>query len=296
MSEELITESAAGVAEPVAVETSPLSDGMGVGEEIVDPLVAADASAASVGQAASTAADTGESVSAEVAEVEAVAGSAATVSVGVEGVGEVAAAAGTPEVTRAAVSRGVALQLEALKQQLDESTRTLHKTFADKLALDRHKEQQIDALHAEVQEHKRGLLARATRPLLTGLVRLHDSLGRMVEDLRREPPEELTPERFYGILEGFQDDVEIVLDDQGVSLFLEPCERFEPRRQTSRQTIESDDEERVGTIARRVRPGFEQNEILLQKERVDVYVRARPSSPERGEASIETSTAESEGA
>ncbi len=178
------------------------------------------------------------------------------------------------------ISEALAGELAALRQSVDESSRALHKAFADKLALDRHKEQQIDALHSELQEHKRGLLARASRPLLSGLVRLHDNLGRMAEDLRRESPEELTPERFFGILEGFQDDVEITLEDHGVSLFLEPSERFEPRRQTSRRTVETDDENRVGTIAHRVRPGFEQEATFLQKERVDVYVRARPAPEE----------------
>lgn len=195
-----------------------------------------------------------------------------------------------------AASEAIAEELADLRQYVGESSRALRKAFADKLALDRHKEQQIDALHAELQEHKRGLLARATRPLLSGLVRLHDSLGRMAEDLRQEPSEELTPERFFGILEGFQDDVEIVLDDSGVSLFLEPCERFEPRRQTSRRTVETDDENRVGTIAHRVRPGFEQEETVLQKERVDVYVRARPAPEEESESELEKSIPEPEGA
>ncbi len=201
-----------------------------------------------------------------------------------------------PEGRPAAPSEAFAAELAALRQHVDEGSRALRKAFEDKLAFDRHKEQQIDSLHAELQEHKRDLLARATRPLLSGLVRLHDSLGRMAEDLRREPPEELTPERFYGILEGFQDDIEIVLEDNGVSLFLEPCERFEPRRQTSRRTVETDDEERVGTIANRLRPGFEQEETLLQKERVDVYVRARPAPEESPEPELEKSIPEPEGA
>jgi molecular chaperone GrpE len=174
-------------------------------------------------------------------------------------------------------------ELTALRRCVEEGPQTLLKAFESKLAFDQHKEKQIDSLHAELQEHKRDLLARATRPLLSGLVRLHDSLGRMPEDLRGESPEELTPERFFGILEDFQDDVEIVLEDNGVSLFLEPCERFEPRRQTSRRTVETIDESRVGTIAHRARPGFEQEGTLLQKERVDVYVRAQPASEEKPE-------------
>ncbi len=191
---------------------------------------------------------------------------------------DVTVAAETPSLPESVVR-----ELADLRQLLEESSGTLLRAFEDKLAFDSSKDKQIDALHDELQKHKRGLLAKMIRPLLVGLVRLHDDLGRMVEDLRREPPEELTPERFYDVLEGFQDDVEIVLEENGVSIFLEPGERFEPRRQTSRRTVESDDEQRIGTIARRVRPGFEQDETLLQKERVDVYVR-RVAAP--GEAAL----------
>ncbi len=201
-----------------------------------------------------------------------------------------------PEAPASLLPETVVEELAALGHRVEKGSQTLLKAFEDKMAFDRHKEQQIDALHDELQEHKRDLLARATRPLLSGLVRLHDSLGRMVEDLRHESPEELTPERFFGILEGFQDDVEIVLEDNGVSLFLEPCERFEPRRQTSRRTVETDDEDRVGRIAHRARPGFEQEETLLQKERVDVYVRARPAPEEKPEPELDKSIPEPEGA
>jgi len=178
-----------------------------------------------------------------------------------------------------ALPAAVADELAALRRCVEESSQELRKAFADKLAFDHHKEKQIDSLHAELQSYKRDLLARATQPLVSGLVRLHDSFGRMAEHMRGEPPEELTPERFFEVLEGFRDDLEIVLEDHGVTLFREPDERFEPRRQSSRRTVGTPDESRIGTVAGRVRPGFEQGELLLRKEMVDVYVRAS-SAPE----------------
>jgi molecular chaperone GrpE (heat shock protein) len=154
----------------------------------------------------------------------------------------------------------------------------LARAFDDKLAYDAHKESQIDALHRELQEHRGGLLARAVRPLLAGLIRLHDDLGRAAEVVVEADLDVVRR------LQEFQDDVEILLGDYGVTVFREPVERFEPRRQTVRRTIDADPPECAGAIACRVRPGFERDGELLQKERVDVYVAAREPAGEPGAA------------
>lgn len=166
----------------------------------------------------------------------------------------------------------VATLLNELLASISGVSQSLHKVYDDRLAF---KEKQIDSLHSELQDYKRGLLLQVTRPLISGLVRLHHDLGRMVEDLRLEPSEALTHERLCSVLEGFQEDVEIVLEENGVVLFSEPGATFDSRRQNSRRTIPTDEETLVGTVAHRGRPGFEFEEKILQKERVDVYVRTQ---------------------
>lgn len=168
--------------------------------------------------------------------------------------------------------------LSAARRALEDKLDALTEAFATKLAIDDNKNQQIDVLHRELQEHKQDLLAKALRPLLSGLVRLHDNLGRVAENLR-ERPEALVPGEAARLIEEFREDVEILLDENGVALFSEPVDRFEPRRQTARQTLETANPEQVGRIARRARPGFERDGLLLQKERVDVFVVAPVASP-----------------
>lgn len=144
----------------------------------------------------------------------------------------------------------------------------------ERLTLDRFKEEQIRKLHDELQAYRNDLILRPVRQVLQGLIRLHDDLGKVVALLRQKPAEELTPERFFQQLEGFQDDVELLLNQNGVERFEITGEEFNAHRQTAFRTVPTEDRSLVGRIAERLRPGFEQGETLLQKERVAVYAAA----------------------
>ena len=146
--------------------------------------------------------------------------------------------------------------------------------FRDKLALDRFKEDQITKLHEELQAYKNDLISRVSRQILQGVIRLHDDLGKVAASMRQKPVEELTPERFFQQLEGFQDDVELLLGQHGVERFEVDGEEFDPRQQTALRTIPTEDPAQVGHVAERLRPGFLQGANLLQKERVAVYAAA----------------------
>jgi molecular chaperone GrpE len=143
--------------------------------------------------------------------------------------------------------------------------------FRDKLSLDRFKEDQITRLHEEVQTFRNDLVLRIVRQVLQGLIRLHDDMGKVLASLRERPSEELTPEQLFQQIEGFRDDVELLLGQHGVERFEAAVEEFDPRRQTALRTVPAGDPAQVGRIAERLRPGFEQGETLLQKERVAVF-------------------------
>lgn len=144
--------------------------------------------------------------------------------------------------------------------------------FEQKLAYDTTKQQQIDSLHEQLQKHRSDLIARTNRPLVNGLIRLHDDVGKLVESLEKKPLDQLDPERFFKEFRGIQEDMEILLDQNGIVAFTEPVEQFEPRRQRVIKRVETSEQLLVGTIAKQLRPGFEQADDLIQKERVWVYV------------------------
>ena len=169
---------------------------------------------------------------------------------------------------------GLDVAIERLETTVAAGFAGVLQEFRDKLALDRFKEEQITRLHEELQDYRNDLISRTARQILQGLIRLHDSLGKVSASLRQKPAEELTPERFFQQLEGFQDDVELLLGQHEVEKFEVPGEDFDPRRQTAVRPVATDDSTQVGRIAERVRSGFQSGETLLQKERVAVYAAA----------------------
>lgn len=169
--------------------------------------------------------------------------------------------------------------LDAVRGMVEGSTAAILAAFEDKLARDRHRETLIDRMHAELQGHKNDLVGQATRPLKQGIIRLHDDLGKTLDHYRKQGVAELTPERAVDLLTNFQSQVEIVLEEGGVTAFREEGERFQARRQKALRTMPTDDAERVGLIAERVRPGFEEGTTVHEKERVAVYALAPKAAP-----------------
>lgn len=155
----------------------------------------------------------------------------------------------------------------------------LRRAFDDKLKYDRFKEGQIDRLHDELQGHKANLLAQAIRPILRDVIRLHDDLGRMVEALRQREPAEFTREKLFKVLEGFAEDIEAVLQHNGVESVRGAAEVFDARQQKTLRTIPTADPTLVGRVAANLRPGFIHDGFALEKERVAVYVAEKPAAP-----------------
>lgn len=169
-------------------------------------------------------------------------------------------------------------QLERLEELVARGFQELGRRFDDRLAYDGTKEQQINRLHEELQEYKRDLLAKTKRPLIQGLIRLHDDLGKTTAALAKRPEEELTAERFFQTFKDLAEDLELLLGQHGVEPFTAPGAVFDPQRQIAMVTEVTEDAAAVGTIAAHLRPGFIQGETILQKERVVVYSAPRSAS------------------
>lgn len=169
--------------------------------------------------------------------------------------------------------------IRRLEEHVTAQTGRLMQAFSEKLAFDGFKEEQIARLHAELQQHREGLLERTTRPLLNAVIRVHDNLGKVVSSLRTRPPEEITPERTFRVLDGFREDLELLLSQHGVESFDPHDDVFDPRIHTVLRTVPTDDPSRIGRIAERVRPGFSLGDALLQKARVAVFTAQSAPKP-----------------
>jgi molecular chaperone GrpE (heat shock protein) len=148
-----------------------------------------------------------------------------------------------------------------------------------KLEADRFREGVITRLQEELEAHRQGQADRLLLPLVTGVVRLHADVGRMLDALHREPPEKLTPDRFLKWVDDFRGDLELVLDHGGVTLYTEPGTAFNPHRQVAQRTAPTADAALAGQVAERLQPGFERNGRVIEKERVSVFVQVAESAP-----------------
>ncbi len=164
----------------------------------------------------------------------------------------------------------------------------LSRQFEHKLAYDQTKQQQIDTLHNELQKYRSDLIAKTNRPLVNGIIRLHDDIEKIAAKFETKPEEPLGPDRLIKILLGTAEDIEILLDQNGVVAFQEPLETFNPQRQRSIRSIATDDPALNGYVAERLRPGFEQGNEILRKETVAVYVVEKSGSEEHTEKENDT--------
>lgn len=164
-----------------------------------------------------------------------------------------------------------AAQLAALERLVNEGVQRVLESFDAKLAYDATKQQQIDTLHEELQQHRSDLLARATRPLVLGIIRLHDDIGKLRTALQGKDAGEMTPQRMLDLLQGVQEDVEVLLQQNGIAAYRGPTGDFDPRRQRLVGKVATPDAGLANTVAESVRPGFEQGQEIIEKERVRAY-------------------------
>lgn len=94
----------------------------------------------------------------------------------------------------------------------------------------------------------------------------------MASKLQTIKPEEIKPEFFLKAIVGIQEDIEILLDQNGVTSYREPESKFVPQRQQAIKTVPTIDESLNNSIQERIRPGFEQGTEVVRKERVVVSV------------------------
>lgn len=161
---------------------------------------------------------------------------------------------------------------ETVEDRIERGFQRVLDAFERKLAFDQHKESQIDRMHEELQRHRSSLLAQAMRPLIGGIIRTHDDANKIAQALGRKHPTELTPERIAKVFAGLCEDLELVLEQNGVTVFREHGDGFDPRRQQAVRKVSTPDVGAAGKVAERIHPGFELDGLLIQKERVSVYV------------------------
>ncbi|KOR29011.1 hypothetical protein TI04_09625 [Achromatium sp. WMS2] len=135
------------------------------------------------------------------------------------------------ETTDSVGNNTVEERIENIEKALQAGMKHILDAFTTKIAYDAFKQQQIDRLHEELQQHRGNLIARTMRPLVHGVIHLHDTIGKLIIHL--EKVQDQQQKDFCAILQGIQEDVEILLSHNGVKAYREGNTNaaFDPRRQ-----------------------------------------------------------------
>ena len=169
---------------------------------------------------------------------------------------------------------GLMDRLETLETGLGRKLDALQTAFDREIRAESTREKVVDRLHAELQEYKQGLILGILRPVFIDLIQLHDDIGKMAGSSATYPEtNEFSPEvrRLVGLILGYQQAIEDILDRQGVETFTQPDAAFDPRRQRALSTTPTDDPSLNKTVATRVRPGFQTGDKVIRPEFVTVF-------------------------
>ena len=77
------------------------------------------------------------------------------------------------------------------------------------------------------------------------------------------------------MLKGVQEDISILLEENGIEKYKDLDDRFNPTRQQVIKKVTTQNEELIGKVAESIRPGFELGNIVIRKEKVAVYIKKK---------------------
>ena len=177
------------------------------------------------------------------------------------------------------VDTRITQKLDTLTSALTTGFHQIQASFDKKLAYDSTKQQQIDSLHKKLQEYQSDLIAKTNRPLVNGLIQMRADLSKRIDRFQDNPDIEVSREKFLDSMRGIQDDIDVLLDQNGVFAFTNSGEVFNPTRQRLVKGVTTTDPELVGQIVKRLRPGYEQSDVIVQNEGVSVYVAEKNHKP-----------------
>lgn len=162
-------------------------------------------------------------------------------------------------------------QILTVLQTIPSSFENLQVGFDSKIKYDAVKERVIDNMHRELQTYRDGMHFKIMRPIFFELMQAHDDLTNVINHSQPIDGECETAKRLRKNLVSFQDALESILENHGVSVFNEPGDKFNAQRQRVLRVENTNDPKKDQVICDRVRKGFEYDDKILRHESVTLY-------------------------
>lgn len=143
---------------------------------------------------------------------------------------------------------------------------SLHNKFDEKIAVDEYKNGLFDKLYKERDEYKNDIYAKLLKPFIIGSIDIINDLRSFISKM-----DSFEVERSLNYLKTLPDDIIELLEDNGVELYSDESESFNPRTQRAKKIVSTEDSTLNNMIAERVEKGYRWNGVILRPEMVVVY-------------------------
>lgn len=149
---------------------------------------------------------------------------------------------------------------------LSQQNELLQKKFDGKIAEDEHKAQLFDKMYNELQSYKTDLYAKILKPFILSTITLLDDTNTFIGKLGEN--ESALAEKF---LRTMPDDLIDILESNGVVLYEDDVDKFNPRTQRVVKQVPTDNPDLDNFIVKRIRKGYSWNGVNLKPELVWIY-------------------------
>jgi molecular chaperone GrpE (heat shock protein) len=149
----------------------------------------------------------------------------------------------------------------------------LQRAFESKIRYDEVRERHVEALHQELEAHRRGLYQKILQPLLTDLVGIYDDMTNVLQGLQApEADHEGGPaEVLARTITSLRDSIEEILSRNGVTRFMVEGDIIDRSRQRVIEVTETEQQVLDRRVACRLRTGFELNGNAFRPEWITAY-------------------------
>ena len=170
------------------------------------------------------------------------------------------------EESDAPTSEEIPSESTVLLKALQENLLKLEEKFDKKIAEDTHKNSLFDKMYEELASYKKDLYAKLVGPFVNETISLLDDYERLIERI-----DTIDYEKLKKYVMGIPDDLESILDNNGVERYTDDTEKFNPKTQRVVKTIPTGNLELENVIAERTRKGYRWNGVMLKPEMVKIY-------------------------
>ncbi len=151
-------------------------------------------------------------------------------------------------------------------ENLSQQNELLLKKFESKIAEDGHKAQLFDKMYNELQSYKTDLYAKIIKPFILSTITLLDDTNTFIGKLGEN--ESALAEKY---LRTMPDDLIDILESNGVVLYEDDVDKFNPRTQRVVKQVPTDNLDLDNFIVKRIRKGYSWNGVNLKPELVWIY-------------------------